>query len=217
MNDPVRLQKAGSTAAKTLLAAGQRDVPSPFAQHMLLGALGIVVAAPPTPTPARASLWRRLKHSAWVKVGIGVVVSGLVVHAIDTRAPAFVAAPETLRSVPVPPVAVPSPVTHPLVMKRERAVPPAKKREAAPRTSLAQELAAIVSVREAIAANDGAAALHALDAYEQAYEKGVFAEEALALRVRALRLTGDDAAAARALDTLRIAFPESVHMSALER
>lgn len=60
---------------------------------------------------------------------------------------------------------------------------------------------------------DGARA--ALDLYDRTHPDGVMAEEALALRVKADRLAGDDVAAAEALTKLEKRFPESVQLPAL--
>jgi hypothetical protein len=62
---------------------------------------------------------------------------------------------------------------------------------------------------------DGSAALAALDAYAAQTPHRTFEEEGMALRVRALRLLGDHAGAARELATLQARFPGSVHLASL--
>jgi Tfp pilus assembly protein PilF len=58
--------------------------------------------------------------------------------------------------------------------------------------------------------------VRALDDYDRAHPSGTLTEEALALRVRAARLAGDDAMAAAALTKLETRFPTSVQLPALK-
>jgi len=81
--------------------------------------------------------------------------------------------------------------------------------------SIAEQLESIRRARARVQEGDGKAALRELDAYEGQSPRGTFEEEALALRVRALRLSGDGAGAARELANLASRFPTSVHLAAL--
>jgi hypothetical protein len=81
--------------------------------------------------------------------------------------------------------------------------------------SIAEQLESIRRARARVQESDGKAALRELDAYEARSPRGTFEEEALALRVRALRLSGDGAGAARELANLASRFPASVHLAAL--
>ena len=86
-----------------------------------------------------------------------------------------------------------------------------------PNVSLAEEVAAIQRARSAILSKNPRTALAALDDYDRAHPNGVMTEEALALRVRAARLAGDDIGAAEALTKLETRFPESVQLASLRR
>jgi hypothetical protein len=77
------------------------------------------------------------------------------------------------------------------------------------------QLESIRHARALVAAGDARAALALLDAYETRYPHGTFEEEAMALRVRALRMAGDAAGAERERTSLESRFPKSVHLAAL--
>jgi hypothetical protein len=77
------------------------------------------------------------------------------------------------------------------------------------------QLESIRHVRALVAVGDAHAALALLDAYETRYPHGIFEEEAIALRVRALRMAGDAAGAERERANLQSRFPKSVHLAAL--
>jgi hypothetical protein len=81
--------------------------------------------------------------------------------------------------------------------------------------AIAVQLESIRHARALVAAGDARAALALLDAYETRYPHGIFEEEAMALRVRALRLGGDAAGAERERANLQSRFPKSVHLAAL--
>jgi hypothetical protein len=84
-------------------------------------------------------------------------------------------------------------------------------------STLAKQLAAIQDARSAVLSKDGKAALADVDRYDREHPDGSFAEEALALRVEALRLTGDNPEAEKALERLRTRYPTSVHLKKLAR
>jgi hypothetical protein len=81
--------------------------------------------------------------------------------------------------------------------------------------AIAVELESIRHARALVAAGDPRAALVELDAYETRYPHGIFEEEAMALRVRGLRMAGDAGGAERARTNLQSRFPRSVHLAAL--
>jgi hypothetical protein len=81
--------------------------------------------------------------------------------------------------------------------------------------SLLAELEPIRRARSSVLAADGKSALVELDAYVAAHPHGTFEEEALALRVRALRMLGDAAGASSTFDDLKTRFPRSVQLGAL--
>jgi Tfp pilus assembly protein PilF len=77
------------------------------------------------------------------------------------------------------------------------------------------QLESIRHARALVASGDARAALVALDAYERRHPHGIFEEEAMALRVRALRIGGDAAGADRERTNLQSRFPKSVHLAAM--
>jgi hypothetical protein len=77
------------------------------------------------------------------------------------------------------------------------------------------QLESIRHARALVAEGDARAALVELDAYDTRYPHGIFEEEAMALRVRALRIAGDAAGADRERTNLQSRFPKSVHLTAL--
>lgn len=81
--------------------------------------------------------------------------------------------------------------------------------------AIAVQLESIRHARALVAAGDARAAFVELDAYETLYPHGIFEEEAMALRVRALRMAGDAAGAERERMNLQSRFPKSVHLGAL--
>jgi hypothetical protein len=81
--------------------------------------------------------------------------------------------------------------------------------------SMTAQLESIRRVHALVAAGDAGAALLELDAYETRCPHGSFEEEAIALRVRALRVAGDAAGAERARRNLQSRFPRSVHLAKL--
>jgi len=83
-------------------------------------------------------------------------------------------------------------------------------------SSIAAQLESIRVARGCVQKGDGKGALAALDAYLAQNPHGTFEEEELALRVRAMRLLGDLAGAARERANLQSRFPQSVHLSTLE-
>jgi hypothetical protein len=83
--------------------------------------------------------------------------------------------------------------------------------------SITAELESIRRARAFVEEGDGRAAIAVLDAYETRSPRGMFEEEEMALRVRALRITGDAAGAARELANLQSRFPKSVHLATLAR
>jgi len=81
--------------------------------------------------------------------------------------------------------------------------------------SIAAEIESIRGARSFVEDGDGRAAIAVLDAYKARSPHGTFEEEEMALRVRALRLTGDAPGAARELTNLQSRFPRSVHLATL--
>lgn len=80
---------------------------------------------------------------------------------------------------------------------------------AAPAATLGEELAAINSVRAALARESAQTALRSLDEYASNYPNGHFTTEALILRVTALSALGDHASAKRLADDFLARHPDS--------
>ena len=93
--------------------------------------------------------------------------------------------------------------------------PAAEAHAAADAPAMAMQLESIRHARALVAAGDARPALVELDAYETRYPDGIFEEEAMALRVRALRLAADAAGSERERTKLKSRFPKSVHLAAL--
>jgi hypothetical protein len=81
--------------------------------------------------------------------------------------------------------------------------------------ALGEELEAIRVVRADVLAGNAQDALRHLDTYDSKHPHGALEEESLALRVRANRIAGDEAGAARALGELEKRFPRSLQLGAL--
>lgn len=121
----------------------------------------------------------------------------------DTNAPTLMLTPTRTPTLTLTPTPTAQPQVH-----TDPDSPP-------PRASLSDEIDSLKRARTDVLAKNGTSALATLDAYAAAHPRGVLEEEALALRVRALRLTGDTAGAATVLADLRARFPASVHLAAL--
>jgi hypothetical protein len=82
-------------------------------------------------------------------------------------------------------------------------------------SALADEIAALDGAREALASGDASRALRALDARDRAFPRGALGPEATVLRIEALALRGDRAAATRLAEAFLAASPRSPHASAI--
>jgi hypothetical protein len=82
-------------------------------------------------------------------------------------------------------------------------------------SALADEIAALDGAREALASGDSSRALRALDARDRAFPRGALGPEATVLRIEALALRGDRAAATRLAEAFLAASPRSPHASAI--
>ncbi len=228
--DPKRLATAGSPAARSLLRGAERDAAPASLVPGLMVSLGVVTAGPSVGRLAVA-----IRHAAFSKLGVAIVavaaasggayvIRGMHERAVDGGQPSSATAGSA------DPVQVVAPQRARVVARAVEIIPPppasttAARSTAAPRPTVAAsatpsivgELNEIRHVRSLVVAGDGKGALDALDAYAASHPRGTFEEEALALRVRALRLTGDRAGAERGLRTLETRFPSSVYLASLE-
>jgi hypothetical protein len=131
-------------------------------------------------------------------------------------APAPMEAPE----VPAPAVTEAPVVAAPVASEAASAGAPSveapRARSASPTpapSALADEIAALDSAREALASGDAGRALRALDARDRAFPRGALGPEAMVLRIEALALRGDRAAATRLGESFLAASPRSPHAS----
>jgi hypothetical protein len=125
-------------------------------------------------------------------------------------------APSPAPSLPPPPAARPN---HVAAAVAPTAAPdaPARSSRARVDSTMVAQLESIRAARDRVAQGDGQGALSKLDAYEAQYPNGALEEEAMVLRVRALRLVGDSAGASRAQALFESRFPASVHRAAPAR
>ena len=124
-----------------------------------------------------------------------------------------------VETVPLaPPSATATPSTPPVERHARRHDVTASLPTVAPSAtpSIVGELNEIRLVRSLVVMGDGKGALDAINSYVTSHPGGTFEEEALVLRVRALRLTGDLVGAGRSLRTLETRFPNSVYLESLE-
>lgn len=220
MSQPVRLLREGTDTEKQLLEAALDDIP-PDLEARTLAALGLDTAAPndgagadATPTTGAARLSALAKWGPVIGVGAVVLALGAVSWterresspqpssaqlaapppppARDTKAPvesprveATVDSPAIIASAAAPkPASIPAP---------SQAAPPKARTDRA--GTLADEVAALDRVRQALATGNGGAALTALGSYDSKFPRGLMRSEAQLLRVRALLASGNRSAA----------------------
>jgi hypothetical protein len=214
--NPPRLLHTGSPNARAWLAAAKHETMPRETEAVVLAALGVSTVA--LASPLAFNLWSWLRHAVASKLGVGLLVAVGVaggfaagqVH--ERRAHTLVVPPVASVSVPTMPPAPTAPaLSRTEIVKRARPVTAPTKKS----SSFPGELAALQSAQAAISAGDAAAALDALDAYDAMDARGALTEEAMALRVRAWRLFGNDARAEQAFAALAARFPTSIYLSTL--
>jgi hypothetical protein len=245
MMDPKRLLTAGSPTARSLLRAAERDAPPASLVPALMVSLGAVTAGPAVGAKLGMAIRHAAFSKISIAIVAVAAASGggYVVSRMHERAPradlgqrpnttvgSADAAPmlaaqqprtnaRAVEIVPPAPSSATAARSTPRVEQHERrhdvAAPhPTVALSAAP--SIVGELNEIRHVGSLVVAGDGKGALDALDIYVASHPGGTFEEEALALRVRALRLTGDRIGAERSLHTFETRFPNSVYLVSLE-
>jgi hypothetical protein len=125
---------------------------------------------------------------------------------------------ETTEEPVSPAIEAPVPVVAPAAIIGSSAAAPSaeapRARTPSPAPSaLADEIAALDGAREALASGDASRALRALDARDRAFPRGALGPEATVLRIEALALRGDRAAATRLAEAYLAASPRSPHAS----
>lgn len=228
MSDPRRLWDEGEGPGADLLRSAKQDQPSSGARNKTLVALGVAggVGAAVTATSSTAAA---LGIAKWIGAGIAIGLitagsAGLLQAPGDARAPAppasarHVAPPIRARVAAAPREEAPreasppdpSPSSSAEVMPARSAprVEPTASAKAE-RPSLAEEVALLDRAREAVASGDAGRALAALDDHTRRFPGGALGQEALVLRIEALSMRGDRAAATRLGESFLKSFPQS--------
>jgi hypothetical protein len=215
--------------ARALLRSARGDRSARGAQGRTLGLLGVGAAgaistatqaasagaagAAPVATTFGATAVVKL---VGVAVAVGVVTTGaigIVQHAptphpsattAATTASIAVTPPVLVRREPAPAACAASSPPHPTSLR----VPPTP---SPPATTmpLAMQVRVLDDAKRAIASGNGPAALSLLDDFESRVPDSPVREEALALRVEALVVSGDKSAASRAADRFFALYPRS--------
>lgn len=217
MRDPQPLLDDGATELELeLLRAGDADRPSAKARQAALAALGLSGAALTASSSAAAatvggtalSSGARFLAVKWWAIGALVTAGGVGVgYATLASSPAGapsaavvprfsqvpVVAPAA--SLPAPEVSVPpSPV---VTSPRERPASQPRSSSSASSLGIQEQITLVDRARAAVAAQQPASALAALDEYQRRFPGGVLTQEATLLRIDALLARGDKASAVR--------------------
>ncbi len=226
MSDPRRLWDEGEGPGADLLRSAKHDQPSSGAKDKTLVALGVAggVGAAVTATSSTAAA---LGIAKWIGAGIAIGLitagsAGLLQPPAEAPAPPasarHVAPPIRARIASAPREEAPREASPPdpspsssaeVVPARSapRVEPSASAK--AERPSLAEEVALLDRAREAVAAGDAGRALTALDEHTRRFPGGALGQEALVLRIEALSMRGDRAAATRLGESFLKSFPQS--------
>jgi hypothetical protein len=212
--------------------AGARD----RVAHRLAQTLGVTLAAAGVSTAAtsgaqtvlpKALVGKSLAAKLLVAAVVGAVGAGGIVTTVKLvhRRSATHAAPRRIEPAPAlapPPAAAPLVAAPSLSAVDEppssEATPPRHEAHHAPRhDDLAAERALLADARAAMQSSDAARALAILDDHARRFAHGQLAEERDALRVAALWLAGDHAAARRHADEFARHHPDSLFLPSVER
>ncbi len=224
--NPPRLVTSARPEVRALLKAARGERPRASTEATILRALALGPMVAPSAV-AQFGAW--FKHAASGKVGVVVLAfaaaaTGFVAGQRHERL-AQVVAPVAL-SQPLPqasPIATPTRIASASLPRAEaprhsRLAPtaplPAVTEPAAP-ASLSDEIEALQRTHRALNSGDGATALVELDVYSDTHPHGALEEEALGLRVQALRLLDNRLGATRVLRELAERFPNSIYLGAL--
>ncbi len=168
---------------------------------LVIGAARVAHSVTPQPTPVAATAFDQSARS----------------QAAPSRSPAgnppSVPA-ETTKEPVFEEIVTPSAVAAPAASAAAPVAEAPRMRTPLPASSaLADEIAALDGAREALASGDAPRALRALDARDRAFPHGALGPEAMVLRIEALALRGDRAAATRLAEAFLAASPRSAHAS----
>jgi hypothetical protein len=241
MTDPRRLlDGGGSNLERDLLEAGQAELPEASAKRRAAVALAIGAAtASVWPTAAyatakagKAGMPLLMKLLAAGAVGAGTLGTATYLVTKNDPAPVTEAATPAVETatrgasksrVESKPVETPAPVEPvaatetaepkpaPEVRRSQAAAP-----QAAPASSISEEIRVLDEARRAIASGDNTAAKRALEQHRQKYPKGALAEEAVLLQIESLVKQGKRGAARSLADRFRASHPNSPHLRRIE-
>ena len=194
MEEPKRIiEGGGSELGAQLLKAARTDAPSSRSRQQALVALGLGV----TLSHASTASASKLLGAKWA-AGL-VALGGVAVLTYRLR----VGQPATpMEPAPSPPPSAPAPAQQSTAAPAPNAVQGLPEQARSTRAkvrrkpTLAQEVALLDRVREALARQDAHRALRHLRRHEKRFADGTLTVEARALRVRALELLGRDSQAA---------------------
>lgn len=195
MSDPTRLLEGGDPLSRRLLESAEADRPASSAARTTLVALGLTApvaaaAAAPVVAAAHQGTLATVLGSVTAKVAIAITAAAVASATVVALAPK--APPRAAPHAPVT-VKAPAPISAPNVAV----------------SSLVAESTLLRGAADALAANDAARALAALDEHATRFPRGQLAEEAAALRVEALDASGDANAARAALEQFHARYPDS--------
>lgn len=226
MMEPDRLLTAGSPVARSLLRRAKRDAPPASLVPALVASLGVATAG----SSIGAKVAAAVRHAALSKITVAIVavaaasggayaLRGTHDHVVRTEVVQPRLEQRSRRVSLVGEPVAPAPPPAAAVASSPPVQRPARKHPVVPTAppSIVGELDEIRHARTLVVSGDGKRALDALDAYAASHPQGTFEEEALVLRIRALRLTGDRVGAERSLQALETRFPKSVYLPSTER
>jgi hypothetical protein len=173
---------------------------------LVVGAAEVVQSvSPPPATIAPAAIEDHARAAIPSRPSSAKSVAPAPAEATEAPAPAVIEAPVIAAPAATEAASAGAPSVE---APRARSVSPTP----AP-SALADEIAALDSAREALASGDAGRALRALDARDRAFPRGALGPEAMVLRIEALALHGDRAAATRLGESFLAASPRSPHAS----
>ena len=191
---PPRLLTDSDALTSRLLRAGKREAPPQGSRERAILAVTLMLAAPRAPTRR----WR------WVGLGAAMLV-GLTSAEVARRGPTLGPGPGAVvderspMAMPAAPVRLESRAPDNLGHAEEvRALPGAPRVSPVPvpsgtpdaQASADDELEAVRRAKVALKEHDAARALAILDDHDRTFDRPAFAEEAGALRIEALRMSG---------------------------
>jgi hypothetical protein len=233
MSEPRRLlEQGGSDFDAALLRSAREDAPSGASRRRTMVALGLAggtgaaVVATTATTTAATGLTGGSGTLALIKWIAGGAIAGLLTVGVATVVQPSRRDAAAVWQDPGPRAKTPAeaPPSEPRAPRAREPAPDPPREEAsaarvaaAPGTakagppSLTEEIAAVDAARVALAAGDTSGALRALDDHDRKFPGGVLGPEATVVRIEALSLRGDHAAAVRLANAFLAAHPQSPH------